>query len=174
MRRALRLDEKAISPVIATIIIVAVAIVMSIAVAYWMMGLATTFTRYEKLEFIAAYPIKNTTDTNKEYYNITLSLKNTGTSPATVTKFFFNGVPDSIVNQTNQNKGGLNITYSDGRSFETDKTTVVVSPGEMVTFVIQLPYNATIGGGYAVSGVMLEIVVQTAVGNQYPKTVVLP
>ncbi|MEM2725307.1 MAG: archaellin/type IV pilin N-terminal domain-containing protein [Candidatus Nezhaarchaeales archaeon] len=172
MRRALRLDEKAISPVIATIIIVAVAIVMSIAVAYWMMGLATTFTRYEKLEFIAAYPIKNTTDTNKEYYNITLSLKNTGTSPATVTKFFFNGVPDSIVNQTNQDN--LKITYNGGNVFKADKTTVVVSPGEMVTFVIQLPYNATIGGGYAVSGVMLEIVVQTAVGNQYPKAVVLP
>ncbi|MEM4603514.1 MAG: archaellin/type IV pilin N-terminal domain-containing protein [Candidatus Nezhaarchaeales archaeon] len=175
LRKPLRCDEKAISPVIATIIIVAVAIVMSIAVAYWMMGLATTFTRYEKLDFIAAYPIKgDITGTNGQYYNITLSLKNTGTSPASVTKFFFNGVPDSIVNQTNQNKGGLNITYSGGNVFKADGTAVVVNPGDTVTFVIQLPYNATIGGGRAVSGVMLEIVVQTATGNQYPKVVVLP
>ncbi|MEM2812119.1 MAG: archaellin/type IV pilin N-terminal domain-containing protein, partial [Candidatus Bathyarchaeia archaeon] len=59
MNGILRHNQKAVSPVIATIIIVAVAIVMSIAVAYWMLGLATTFTRYEKLEFISAYAVKD-------------------------------------------------------------------------------------------------------------------
>ncbi|MEM1514972.1 MAG: archaellin/type IV pilin N-terminal domain-containing protein [Thermoproteota archaeon] len=167
MARAFRRDRKGISPVIATIIIVAVAIVISIAVAYWLMGLGTAFTRYEKLEFISAYPIR---DDNK-YYNITIVVKSTGSAPATVAKFFFNGVPDSVVNATNQ--GNFTITY-DGASFIIDSTTVPVNPGETKTFLIRLPYNATIGAGYATSGVTLEIMIQTAAGYQYSKQIVLP
>jgi flagellin-like protein len=52
-RRLVRGKDRAVSPVIATIIIVAVAIVMSIAVAYWVLGLAGTFTRYEKIEIMS-------------------------------------------------------------------------------------------------------------------------
>jgi FlaG/FlaF family flagellin (archaellin) len=48
-------DRRGVSPVIATIIIVSIAIVMSLAVAYWMLGLGGAFTRYEKLEFTSAY-----------------------------------------------------------------------------------------------------------------------
>ncbi|MBS7638222.1 DUF4352 domain-containing protein, partial [Candidatus Bathyarchaeota archaeon] len=59
-------DRRGVSPVIATIIIVAIAIVMSLAVAYWMLGLGGAFTRYEKLEFVSAYVTveKNGTDGN--------------------------------------------------------------------------------------------------------------
>ena len=179
MRRSFRRSIKAVSPVIATIIIVAVAIVMSIAVAYWMLGLATTFTRYEKLEFVSAYAVKGKYN-NNDAFNITITVKNTGSSPATVTKFFFNGIPDSTVNSTNIANGksldgskGLIIKYDAG-NFDADKTTVTVNPGETSRFTIYMRYNATIGSGLAVSGVTLEITVQTAAGNQYPKTIVLP
>ncbi|RLG80884.1 MAG: DUF4352 domain-containing protein, partial [Thermoprotei archaeon] len=40
---------KAISPVIATVIIVAVAITIAIAVAFWMTGIVGAMTRFEKL-----------------------------------------------------------------------------------------------------------------------------
>ena len=52
LRRTFRGNVKAVSPVIATIIIVAIAITMSIAVAYWLLGLGSSFTKYEKVEFI--------------------------------------------------------------------------------------------------------------------------
>ena len=39
---------KAISPVIATVIIVSVAIAIAVAVAFWMTGLAGAFTKFEK------------------------------------------------------------------------------------------------------------------------------
>jgi flagellin-like protein len=59
MKRELRLrDRRGVSPVIATIIIVAIAIVMALAVAYWMLGLGGAFTRFEKLEFVSAYAEK--------------------------------------------------------------------------------------------------------------------
>jgi flagellin-like protein len=49
------MDRRGISPVIATVIIVAVTIAVSIAVAYWMGGLASFFTRFEKIEIGSAY-----------------------------------------------------------------------------------------------------------------------
>jgi flagellin-like protein len=188
MKRSFRRNRKAVSPVIATIIIVAVAIVMSIAVAYWMLGLAGTFTRFEKLEFVSAYPVKYASNSTHDAFNITISVKNSGTSPATVTKFFFNGIPDTTVNSTNIGAGkkvddtdhsGLRILYGSSAAtatslFEADKTTVTVNPGETKTFSIHMLYNATIGSGYAVSGVSLEITIQTAAGNQYPKSITLP
>jgi hypothetical protein len=44
-----------ISPVVATVILVAVAIVIAIAVAFWASGLVGVFTRFEKIEIQAAY-----------------------------------------------------------------------------------------------------------------------
>ncbi|MEM2025321.1 MAG: archaellin/type IV pilin N-terminal domain-containing protein, partial [Desulfurococcaceae archaeon] len=90
-------DEKAVSPVIATIIIVAVAIVMSIAVAYWMLGLAGTFTRYEKIEFVAAYVNRTTTINNNEYYEVVVKVRNTGSSDATINLLLVNGKIDKGV-----------------------------------------------------------------------------
>ena len=43
-----------ISPVVATVILVAVAIVIAIAVAFWASGLVGVFTRFEKLEIVSA------------------------------------------------------------------------------------------------------------------------
>ncbi|MCX8142189.1 MAG: hypothetical protein N3F04_05460 [Candidatus Nezhaarchaeota archaeon] len=193
MTRSIARNKKAISPVIATIIIVAVAIVMSIAVAYWMMGVTTTLTRYEKLEFISAYPIKanyiNWTGdkhANVPVFNITIVVKNTGTSPATVTKFFLNGVPDDYINVTSQRflnytahnvLCGLIVEFYDdtqARLFNFTSTTVTIAPGETRMFKIIIAENALIGIGRAVSGASLEIVIHTAAGYEYPKIVVLP
>jgi len=53
--KSFRDNRKAISPVISTIIIVAVAIAISIAVAFWLGGITSIFTRFEKLEITTAY-----------------------------------------------------------------------------------------------------------------------
>lgn len=46
--------KSGISPVVATVILVAVAIVIAIAVAFWASGLVGVFTRFEKLEIVSA------------------------------------------------------------------------------------------------------------------------
>ena len=46
--------KSGISPVVATVILVAVAIVTAIAVAFWASGLVGVFTRFEKLEIVSA------------------------------------------------------------------------------------------------------------------------
>lgn len=166
MRKSLKRNVKAVSPVIATIIIVAVAIVMAIAVAYWMLGLAGTFTRYEKLEFQSAYAVKNTD------FQINMTLKNTGSSPATVTMFFLNGIPQNAISSSGLTIQFYNSTSSAWEDFVS--VTVTINAGSPQDFGITLTPGTTIGSGSAVSGVTLEVMVQTAAGNQYPKTIVLP
>ncbi len=43
-------NRKAVSPVIATVILVAVAITISVAVAYWMGGISSQYTKFENLD----------------------------------------------------------------------------------------------------------------------------
>jgi hypothetical protein len=44
-----------ISPVATTVILVAVAVVATVAVAFWESGLSVIFTRFEKIELEAVY-----------------------------------------------------------------------------------------------------------------------
>ncbi|MEM2358408.1 MAG: archaellin/type IV pilin N-terminal domain-containing protein [Nitrososphaerota archaeon] len=71
-----------ISPVVATVILVAVAIVIAIAVAFWASGLVGIFTRFEKIEIQTAY-----WDGTK----VIVIAKNTGSSPAVVDMIVVNG-----------------------------------------------------------------------------------
>jgi flagellin-like protein len=144
-------NRKGVSPVIATIIIVAVAIVMSIAVAYWVLGLGASLTRYEKVAFISAYATGDETTS----FTINMQLKNTGSATATIDDsiVMLNGIPTSDVG------GTVNITP------------LTLTSGEATT-------AATITGltkanGFS-SGMTVEILIQTTAGNQYPKVIVLP
>ncbi|MEM4449923.1 MAG: archaellin/type IV pilin N-terminal domain-containing protein [Nitrososphaerota archaeon] len=76
--------KSGISPVVATVILVAVAIVIAIAVAFWASGLVGVFTRFEKIEIQAAY----WDDANEQ---VVLIAKNTGSSPAVVDMIIVNG-----------------------------------------------------------------------------------
>jgi flagellin-like protein len=77
-----------ISPVVATVILVAVAIVIAIAVAFWASGLVGIFTRFEKLEILSAYQVPPPGDTNQ----IVVTVRNTGSSPTSITQVVINGM----------------------------------------------------------------------------------
>lgn len=68
--------RKALSPVVAAIILIAVTVAVSIAVAAWMGALTFTFMKTEE--------IKITNMTFAGTANITLTLKNPGTSKVTI------------------------------------------------------------------------------------------
>jgi len=159
-RRSVIRDEKAVSPVIATIIIVAVAIVMSIAVAYWVLGLAGTFTRYEKLEIVTMYA-----DALNNNWSITATLRNTGSAPATVNLILLNGKPISALNTT----GNILVRVNDTQK-NVEANPVTIDPGDIAVFVIQIKKTTP---GFA-SGVSVEVTFHTAAGSDYPKVVVLP
>ena len=81
--------RKAVSPVIATVILVAVAITVAVGVSYWMGGISAQYTQFEKIEIQTGYSTK---DTNNGWL-IEMTLKNSGSAASTVTHCFINDVP---------------------------------------------------------------------------------
>jgi flagellin-like protein len=167
--------DRAVSPVIATIILVAVAIVMSIAVAYWALGLGGTFTRYEKLEIVAMYATATTQP--YEGWNITAKLKSTGSTAATVNLILLNGKPISVINATAEVNTIFNVVkvyvgdrVTDVGEQDPETQPVVLNPGDEKYFVIFIGRN-TPGFG---SGASVEVTFHTAAGSDYPKVVILP
>ena len=161
--KSFRRSIKAVSPVIATIIIVAIAITMSIAVAYWLLGLGGSFTKFEKVEFTTAYVIGDAT----QGYNITMSLKNTGSASATldynVTQF--NGKPDIYYTIAANH---FNWTFVPTGKYSMD-------PGASTTATIYCPKANEYADVTAFcSGMTLEITLHTTGGKDYPKAIVLP
>jgi flagellin-like protein len=75
--------KSGISPVVATVILVAVAIVIAIAVAFWASGLVGVFTRFEKLEIVSAVMTDATT--------FTVRIRNTGSAPTQILQVVVQG-----------------------------------------------------------------------------------
>ncbi len=167
-------NRKGISPVIATIIIVAVTLTIAISIAYWMGGIAGLYTRFEKLEITNIYMEKKT-----GYWLITLTVKNTGSADATIDDIMLNGVTISKVsngthcasyNTTDNPTDNPTITLTDTSA---GTVNISIASGGTIIIYIALPENAKMGSGTAVSGLSLEIKLHTASGKDYPKLVVL-
>jgi len=75
--------KSGISPVVATVILVAVAIVIAIAVAFWASGLVGVFTRFEKLEIVSAVM----TDEN----TFVVRIRNTGSADSAIVQVVVQG-----------------------------------------------------------------------------------
>jgi flagellin-like protein len=111
-------EKKGISPVIATVILVAIAIVISIAAAFWMTGLLSSFTTYEKITISASI-----SKTSSNQYTITVVIVNDGTLPTNVTAVLINGVDKSSnFNDTSNNK----------------PPNIIINPGSSVTITANL------------------------------------
>ena len=91
--RKIRKNAKALSPVVASIILIAVTVAVSIAVAAWMGALTVGFMGSSSI-----------TVTNMEFTGngttITLTLKNTGTKAVTISQAKVNNVAGSITAPT--------------------------------------------------------------------------
>jgi len=86
--------SRAVSPVIATVILVAVTITVAVAVSYWMSSIAGQYTSFEKVEIQSAYTtIIPTGEVNVGSWIIHLELKNTGSATSTLIRVFVNEVP---------------------------------------------------------------------------------
>jgi flagellin-like protein len=87
MKRLLK-SRKALSPVVAAIILIAVTVAVSIAVAAWMGALTFTFMQTEQVS-ITNMAFGGTTNTTAN--TIVLTVKNTGAGKVTITQATLNG-----------------------------------------------------------------------------------
>ena len=153
----MRRSSSGISPVVATVILVAIAIVIAIAVAFWASGLVGVFTRFEKLEITAAYY-----DVSGPY--VVLRVKNTGSASATIDDIYVNGVPEGQANyQIVAPPSGTSCTIH-------DSVNATCTPGQAV----EIHVEALPDGSAFASGVTYEIAVHTASGKLYPQSVQIP
>jgi len=80
-------SRKALSPVVASIILIAVTVAVSIAVAAWMGALTFTFMATEQVQITnIAFGPSGTTS------SIAVTVNNTGTSPVTINEAWANNV----------------------------------------------------------------------------------
>jgi flagellin-like protein len=109
--RKLRKNAKALSPVVASIILIAVTVAVSIAVAAWMGALTVGFMGTEELRI---------TSMTFSSGAITLVANNTGTSPVTVNEVWVNNVAYTSTTSNVGESIGANsgmqfvITYAPG------------------------------------------------------------
>jgi flagellin-like protein len=102
--RKLFKSRKALSPVVAAIILIAVTVAVSIAVAAWMGALTFTFMKTEELK-ITSMTFGGTSGVANN--TIVLSIRNSGTSKVTVT--------EARVNDVSKTFGGT-VAYDAGAS----------------------------------------------------------
>ena len=121
--------KSGISPVVATVILVAVAIVIAIAVAFWASGLVGVFTRFEKLEIVSAIMTGETT--------FQVVIRNTGSADSSIIQVVVQGravgTPASP------------ITLSVG---QTRTCTVTVSPSPPPGVTVELSFHSSGGKTY--------------------------
>ncbi|MEM0452690.1 MAG: archaellin/type IV pilin N-terminal domain-containing protein [Nitrososphaerota archaeon] len=144
-------SRSGISPVVATVILVAVAIVIAIAVAFWASGLVGIFTRFEKLEITSAY---------YDGGNVVLLVSNTGSADTSIDEIYINGRPCL---------GGCNIRPEIGRG----QTYQIKAGTKNVQISIGNPPE-TVTGGQWIPGTAYEVAVHTASGKTYPAAVLIP
>ncbi len=151
--------RKGVSPVIATVILVAVAITVSVAVAYWMSGIAGQYTKFEKVE------IKTVRVTMDGFlnWNISITVKNSGTATATLESVFINSNPCEDV-ATAPIAVGTTIT-----------TNLITSAAYQLTSGDEQTFIIYVGADYGTlsSGTTINIKVHSASGMDYPKLVEL-
>jgi flagellin-like protein len=138
-------SKKALSPVIASIILIAVTVAVSIAVAAWMGALTFSFTKTEQI----TYTGYTWAAADK---NVTLTVENTGASTLSIANVEVDGST-----ATNVKINGAAWTYGG---------TVQLTKGSSATIVITQTF---------VSGTQYNFMVVTAKGNQFgPYTLAAP
>ena len=155
-------DKRALSPVIATVILISVTIVVAVAVAYWMGAIATGYTSFEQIELPTTYAKWDSTGT---FWNVTIELKNSGSADASLNNVFVNDVP--LKDYTT----GLVALVYNGANQTLTSISIAVNKGNSVTVSILLGQSTANG---FTAGTRVDLKVHTAAGRDYPTSVKLP
>ena len=140
--------RKALSPVVAAIILIAVTVAVSIAVAAWMGALTFTFMQTEELKILSAQKVSTTNAFD-------LKVKNTGSATLTMESVLVNNVEES----------DIDWDAGTGGAAGNQTATQTVDPGD--SYTVRVWYN------YA-SGTKYEFAILTAGGNKYTYTATAP
>jgi flagellin-like protein len=171
--RGLLRGKRALSPVIAVVVLVSVTIVVAVSVAYWMGSIAGTYTRFEKLEISSAYssrvddwsgdPDVPATWGSEGGWTVRIVVKNSGSADATIDDVFIDGIPYGQFS---------NVTVREMVAYGYGAPGVAVGAGatESVEILVRCGTDQDITFS---SGSTLDIKLHTAAGKEYPRLIEL-
>ena len=185
--RTLR-KRRALSPVIATVIIVAVTITVAVAVSYWLSGIAGQYTSFEKIEIQSAYAVKfdnipesQGAEGDSKGWRITLQLQNTGTGEATLMDCFVNNMPLTYYGTDIVWSYDTTVTPTEPlEELMTSAGLTLLSGVKQVIYVDIKQFSADTGPAmYATSvtftsGTTINVKIHSAAGMDYIRLVQLP
>ncbi len=146
MRKLLK-NRKALSPVVAAIILIAVTVAVSIAVAAWMGALTFTFMSTEELKIVGA----EFTDGTLE--ELTITIRNSGTAKAVIVNI---KVESEMIDLTDGTPSG---------SWDGTANELTLEPGEGGTVTGSFDWSA---------GTAYNVAVVTKAGNVFTYRAVAP
>jgi len=171
--RGLLRGKRALSPVIAVVVLVSVTIVVAVSVAYWMGGIAGTYTQFERLEISSAYSSRVddwTGDSDVPVgwgteggWTVRIVVKNSGSADATIDDVFVNGIPYGQFS---------NVTVREMVAYGYGAPGVSVGAGATESVEILVRVGTDQGITFS-SGSTLDIKLHTAAGKEYPKLIEL-
>lgn len=148
--------KKAISVVIATVILISVAVALGVAVSFWESGLTGTLSKFEKLEMRSAYSIYTPANST---WTIILSVTNTGRPDATINSIMINGKPYTTY---------PNVTVNSTQTLGTVGSPISILTGQTKSLYVNIPQAS----GF-ISGQTIELSLVTTSDTNYPKVIVL-
>jgi flagellin-like protein len=153
--------RKAVSPVIATVILVAVAITVAVGVSYWMSGISSQYTQFEKIEIQTGYASSITGG-----WNVTMEIKNSGSAEASLTHVFINDIPVTVTTLPAMTNSTLASNINELGT---------LTAGQSATVVVYIGNDlSTAGLANLSAGTTVNIKLHSAGGMDYIKLIRLP
>ncbi|MCW4048619.1 MAG: hypothetical protein NWE89_02675 [Candidatus Bathyarchaeota archaeon] len=153
-------DRKGISPVIASVILVAVAITIAVSASFWMSGITNQYTHFEKIGISSGYCI-NTPSVGNAGWEIVLTVKNSGSAGAAFEYAFVNKVPIDEYNIPVN--GSLSSTTVTGTSIPDSGFSL--ASGEGTTIYVW------IGSDLFSSGTSIVVMIHSLSGTDYMRLI---
>ncbi|MCC5990022.1 MAG: hypothetical protein LM558_00735 [Thermosphaera sp.] len=149
---------RALSPLIATVILVSVAIAVSIAFALWASNMVSVESSRD-LEIISSYsnPVEGG-------WNVTAIAKNIGTRPTSIVRIMVNHRVCDIMVEFEGARGRA--------SHPAGNMDYYIAPGERVALYFTLRSQESCGILFT-PGQMVEITIATSTGMEYPQSIQL-
>ena len=142
--------QRGISPVIATIILLAVAITVAVAASNWMGGISSQYTTYESVDIITG-----SCTMSGGNWTLSFTLKNSGTHTASLLSVFINEVEVDAYN-----------TSAVAGQWTTDMTSPLsITSGMSVD--VNIYVSSSKAGFTLTSGTMVNVKFHSAAGMDY-------
>ena len=168
-------QRKGVSPIIATLLLIAITVAAGIIVYVFVTGLSGTLTKSGGNQVTEQISLDSYNFQTSPANFLTLYLRNTGTSAVTISSVYFNGSPADFfgscgVNNgtTNTTTGAITLTYTSG----TDTTAKATVTSPLPSTASESPQGTcelnVYGFGQASAGTSYQVKVITADGGIFP------